>query len=84
MKIISEKKISCLYDTFEIFVIFEILAIFDISNGNFGEMAKNTKMSEVVKRQKIQNRPRDLNFFFRVIFIVDFKYNLRIDKNYAI
>ena len=30
------KKILCLYDTCEIFVIFEILAILEISNGNFG------------------------------------------------
>ena len=41
MKITPWKKISCLYDTFEIFVIFEILAIFEISNGNFGWMAIN-------------------------------------------
>ena len=36
MKITLEKKISSLNDTFEIFAIFQILAIFEISNGNFG------------------------------------------------
>ena len=55
-----------------------------LNRPNEPQKAKNTKMSEVVKRQKIQNRPRDLKFFYRVIFIVDFEYNLRIDENYAI
>ena len=38
MKITLRKKFSCLS---EIFVIFEILAIFEFSKGHFGEMAKN-------------------------------------------
>ena len=37
---ITLRKFSCLSDNFEIFVIFEILAIFEFSNGHFGEMAK--------------------------------------------
>ena len=40
MKITLRKKFSCLSDNFEIFVIFEILAIFEFSNGHFGEIAK--------------------------------------------
>ena len=35
------KKISCLNNTFEILVNFEILAIFEISNGYFHEMVIN-------------------------------------------
>ena len=40
MKITLRKKFSCLSDNFEIFVIFEILAIFEFSNGHFCEIAK--------------------------------------------
>ena len=35
------KKLPCLLGNFEIFVIFEILAIFEFSKGYFDEMAKN-------------------------------------------
>ena len=40
IKITLRKKFSCLSDNFEIFVIFEILAIFEFSNGHFCEIAK--------------------------------------------
>ena len=40
-KITLRKKNSCLCDTFEIFVNFEISPIFEILNGHFGEMVKN-------------------------------------------
>ena len=36
IKITQGMKNVCVSDTFEIFGIFEILAIFEISNGNFG------------------------------------------------
>ena len=38
MKIILWKKIPSLYDTFEIFAIFENLPIFEILNANIGQM----------------------------------------------
>ena len=41
-------------------------------------------MSQVVKRQKIQNRRRDMNFSPKVIFVVDFENDLEIDKNFAV
>ena len=41
-------------------------------------------MSQVIKRQKNQNRRRDINFFSRVIFIVDIVNGLEIDKKCAI
>ena len=41
MKIILRKKNLCLSDNFEIFVRFEISAIFEFSNDHFGEIAKN-------------------------------------------
>ena len=47
----SRKKVWCLCDTFEIFVKFEVLAIFEISNGHFGEMAENIGIFFVIFNQ---------------------------------
>ena len=48
MEITLGKKNLCPCDTFEIFVNFENLAIFEISNGNFSLMAINIAIFFVI------------------------------------